>query len=175
MISAAQVTNDAVSFVRGVAEALPLRDGAANLVWVSTALHHFGDRGRAIDEFARVLSSGGRVLVRTFVPGRTDVTWFDAFPGRPKWERRFHTRDELVAAFSSRGFTLIDVRDVLEWMEPYATSADWVENMRNADSVLTALSDEEIAQGLHALRTDPDRVGRLELTLLVFERHDEPR
>jgi hypothetical protein len=35
--------------------------------------------------------------------------------------------------------------------------------------VLTALSDEEIAEGVGTLRASPARMGHLELTLFVFE------
>jgi hypothetical protein len=41
--------------------------------------------------------------------------------------------------------------------------------MRHADSMLTALSDEEIAEGVSRLRSTPARMGRVEVTLFVFE------
>jgi len=170
MIRAGDVVDPAVSFVQGVAEALPLRDASADVVWVSTALHHFGHVHQSVGEFARVLRSSGRVLVRTYVPGRTAVTWADEFPGRSKWLARFPTEGELEGMFRPHAFTLTDAREVLEWTETYGASARWVERMRDADSMLTALSDEEVAQGLDALRADPSRLSRLELTLLVFTR-----
>jgi ubiquinone/menaquinone biosynthesis C-methylase UbiE len=170
MVQAGDVVHPAVSFVRGVAEALPVRDATADVIWVSTALHHFVDVHRSVGEFGRVLGSAGRVLVRTYVPGRTEVTWVDEFPGRPKWEMRFHTEDQLDAIFGAHGFALSGVCHVLEWSESYADSARWAERMRHADSMLTALTDEEIAQGLERLRSKPTTVGRLELTLFVFTR-----
>jgi hypothetical protein len=42
--------------------------------------------------------------------------------------------------------------------------------MRHADSMLTALTDEEVAQGVDKLRSTPTRMGRLELSLFVFQR-----
>ena len=80
------------------------------------------------------------------------------------------TEGELEGMFRPHAFTLTDAREVLEWTETYGASARWVERMRDADSMLTALSDEEVAQGLDALRADPSRLSRLELTLLVFTR-----
>jgi ubiquinone/menaquinone biosynthesis C-methylase UbiE len=157
-----------VRFVRGVAEHLPLRDGLIDVVWVSTALHHFADADGAVGEFARVLQPRGRVLVRTYVPGRTDVTYLEEFPGRAKWARPFHDEEQLRELFGRMGFGLVHAEEVLEWTETYAASADWVAMMRHADSMFTALSDDEVAAGLSALRSDPGRVGRLELTLLVF-------
>jgi SAM-dependent methyltransferase len=170
MVRAANRSDPAVTFIRAVAEDLPFSDGGVDVVWASTSLHHFADGNRAVGEFARVLRPGGRVLVRTYVPGRTEVSFAKEFPGRSKWERRFHDEDQLVALFGACDFDLVDVKDVLEWTETYAASADWVSMMRHADSMLTALSDEEIARGLDVLRAQPNRIGRLELTLLIFER-----
>jgi SAM-dependent methyltransferase len=170
MVRVADRVDPAVRFVRGVAEALPLRERRSDVVWVSTALHHFADVDQAVGEFARVLRHGGRVLVRTYVPGRTEVTYVEEFPGRSKWTRRFHDEEELLNLFGAHGLELITIREVLEGTETYAASAEWVSRMRNADSVLTALSDEEITEGLAILRANPGRIGRLELTLLAFER-----
>jgi hypothetical protein len=75
-------------------------------------------------------------------------------------------RDEILRP---HGFDLIDAREVLEGMESYAKSADWVERMRDADSMLTALSDDEIAEGVERLRATPTRMCRAETTLFVFE------
>jgi ubiquinone/menaquinone biosynthesis C-methylase UbiE len=168
MTGAGSVDDPDVSFVLGTAEALPLRDGCADVVWVSTALHHFADVHQAVREFARALGRGGRVLVRTYAPGRTGIGWLDVFPGRAKWEARCHTEQQLTEIFGLRGFDLIDAREVLEGTETYARSADWVERMRDADSFLTALGDEEIAEGLSILRSTPTKVGRSELTLFAF-------
>ena len=170
MIRAGHVVDPAVTFVRGLAEALPVSDGCAGVVWVSTALHHFGDVHQAVDEIGRVLNRAGRVLVRTYAPGRTEVTWADEFPGRSKWQARFHRAEELIALFYGHGFDVVDVREVLEGMETYAQSAQWAARMRHADSMLTALNDDEIAAGLDILIARSSKVGRLELTLFVFER-----
>ena len=171
MTGAGSVDDPDVSFVLGTAEALPLVDGCAEVVWVSTALHHFADVHLAVGEFGRVLGRGGRVLVRTYAPGRTEISWLDALPGRAKWEARCHTEQQLTGLFSPQGFDLIAAREVLEGTESYAKSAEWVERMRDADSLLTALSDEEIAEGVSNLRSTPNKIGRLELTLFVFQLH----
>lgn len=168
MVRAARVEDPAVSFVLGTAEALPLRDGCADVVWVSTALPHFADVHQAVREFTRVLGHGGRVLVRTLVPSRTGTTWLDEFPGRAKWEARCHTEQQLTEIFQPHGFEPTHAQEVLEGTETYAESADWVQRMRHADSALTALSDEEIAEGVQKLRSTPTKVSRVELTLFVF-------
>lgn len=170
MVRVGTQADPGVRFVRAVAEALPVHDGTADVVWVSTALHHFGDVHRAVDELGRVLRPAGRVFVRTYVPGRTELSWVDEFPGRARWQVRVHTEEELVSLFGGHGFDLVDVRDVLEWTETYAESARWVARMRHADSILTALTDEEIDAGLEVLRSQPSKVARNELTLFVFGR-----
>jgi hypothetical protein len=86
------------------------------------------------------------------------------------WQARFHPEQELLALFHAHGFDLVDVRDVLEWTETYADSARWAARMRHADSMLTALTDEEFDAGLDVLRSQPSKVGRMELTLFVFGR-----
>ena len=108
-----------VSFVRGVAESLPVRDESADIAWVSTALHHFADLGQAVGELARVLRRRGRVLVRTYAPDRTDIGWLRAFPGRAKWEARCHTEDQLAAIFRPTGST--SATPVRCWSGPRAT------------------------------------------------------
>ncbi len=169
MASIGQLAAADASFVSGVAEQLPVRDDTVDVVWVSTALHHFIDAGRAVGEFARVLRHGGRVLVRTYVSGRTEMTYLSAFPNRSKWESRFHTEAQLRALFTEHGLRVVEVLDVLEWTETYAQSAEWASTMRHADSTFTALSDDEMAVGLATLRSTPDVTGRIGLTLLVFE------
>ena len=170
MAGTRSVDDPGVTFVLGAAEALPIRDGSADVAWVSTALHHFADVHQAVRELARVLGPGRRVLVRTYAPGRTEITWLDELPGRAKWEARCHTERQLIEIFRPHGFDLIDAREVLEGTESYSKSADWVERMRDADSMLTALSDQEIAEGVRKLRATPTRMGRVEVTLFVFER-----
>ncbi len=160
----------AARFVRGIAEALPLGDGTADAVWVSTALHHFTDVDRAVAEFRRVLRPRGRVLVRALVPGRTEITYLKAFPGRSHWVGRFPDERTMRELFGRHGFDTVDVEEVLERTEPFGRSADWVSRMRHTDSLCTALDDDQIDEALARLRADPTRVGRLELTLLVFER-----
>jgi SAM-dependent methyltransferase len=62
-----------VRFVRGAAEALPLEDESADLVWCRGVLEHVADLERAYAEFHRVLRAGGRALVyQTFATERLE-------------------------------------------------------------------------------------------------------
>jgi len=52
-----------VTFVEGAAEALPLPDGGATVVWALSSLHHWADRAAGLSEARRVLPPGGRILL----------------------------------------------------------------------------------------------------------------
>ncbi len=60
-----------------------------------------------------------------------------------------------------------DLRDV---ETTYAEAADWVERMRHADSMLTALTDDEVPTGVGRMRDTPDATAVLDLSLVVLRR-----
>lgn len=157
-----------VSYVQGVAEALPLADQCVDVAWVSAAFHHFTDQQRAASELARVLRKDGRVLLRGVVSERTPLSWLVLFPGRDKPLSRYPTLEWLEAVFGRAGLRLVATREVQEPGRTNGDQADWIESMRDADSILTALSDDEIAAGVGALRQRPDVAIPVSLTLTVF-------
>jgi hypothetical protein len=115
-----------------------------------------------------VLADDGVVLLRGLVRDRTRRPWFSVFPGHERALLRFPTLNDLDAVFATRGFRLVEVVQVAEGETTSARQADWVDAIRDADSILTALTDDEIADGISALRSKPDDVLRHELTLVVF-------
>ncbi len=52
-----------VSFVGGLAGALPFEDSSVDLVWCERVLQHLNDPHAAIDDIARVLRPGGRAVL----------------------------------------------------------------------------------------------------------------
>jgi len=52
-----------LSLMEGSAEALPLPDAGATVVWSLSAVHHWSDRAAGLAEAMRVLTSGGRVFL----------------------------------------------------------------------------------------------------------------
>lgn len=154
--------------VTGRAEALPLRGATADAVWISTAFHHFEDPRRAVGECRRVLGDRGKVLIRGFVPGHTELAWLGLFPGSEKAIARFPSLATLHELFFGAGFHLLCDDRVEEGTQNYATRADFSQTMRDADSILTALSDAEVDAGIAALRSRSSEIEHFALSLLVF-------
>lgn len=100
-------------FVQGRIEQLPFRDGVFDAVVVVTVLCLVSDRRGAIHEAARVLRSGGRLVIAEL--GRWDAWaakrrvrgWF----GSPFWRAaHFSTASELCGLVQSVGLTVEAVR-----------------------------------------------------------------
>lgn len=62
-----------ISWVGGGAEALPVADASATVVWALATVHHWPDVGAGLAEAHRVLAPGGQLLIveRQVVPGAT--------------------------------------------------------------------------------------------------------
>jgi len=58
----AKTDPDKVCFVRGSADRIPLKDGSADLVFMSQVFHHLVDRAAALTEIRRVLRHEGRFV-----------------------------------------------------------------------------------------------------------------
>lgn len=66
----------AVRYVPGSAEAVPAPSAAFDVALLSRVIHHIPDRPRAVRELARILRTGGRVIVRTTFRERLDAAVF---------------------------------------------------------------------------------------------------
>jgi ArsR family transcriptional regulator len=92
-----------VTWKRGSFEKLPIRDEEVDVALLSQALHHADDPPRALQEAARILLPGGRVLLldlrehgETWVRERLGDRWLG------------FTRDGLAALLENAGF--VDVK-----------------------------------------------------------------
>jgi SAM-dependent methyltransferase len=92
-----------VRFHVGSAEAIPLHDGSADLVWCREVLYHLADLGDVFAECRRVLRQGGRVVIyQLFATDRLEpgeAEWFWRTGGAlPRNADRGHVEASIVAA-----------------------------------------------------------------------------
>ncbi|MDZ4266144.1 MAG: class I SAM-dependent methyltransferase, partial [Mycobacterium sp.] len=55
-------TGAGIEWAEGGAEALPLADGSATVIWALATVHHWRDVTKGLAEAHRVLAPGGRLL-----------------------------------------------------------------------------------------------------------------
>ena len=148
-----------VVYRQGSAEALPLPDGCADLVFISMVYHHLSDPTGVARECHRVLRKGGYVCIR-------NGTRESDFPHRhffPALEALIASdlpaRRDIRSAFVLSGFSRIVHRVVTQ-----VTAADWPsfieKSALRADSFLARLSDEDFLHGMAALRTPGDAINQ---------------
>jgi SAM-dependent methyltransferase len=137
----------AVHHLAGRAEALPLGAASVDVAWLSTVFHHIVDVPAATAELARVVRPGGAVLVRNFMPDRGRATVLDHMPpaGAARARARMPSARAVTAAFTAGGFAAAGGAEVAEALRYTGTQgAAWVESMRGADTLLGALTSDEV-------------------------------
>jgi SAM-dependent methyltransferase len=103
-----------------LAEALPLRDGCADLVFMSMVYHHLTDPIAAARECNRVLRQGGYAYIRNGTR-ESDFPHRHFFPAlRGLIESDFPSRRDIESVFAAGGFT-----PVVHQVVTQVTAADW--------------------------------------------------
>ena len=162
-----------VRVLEGVAGDVPLPDESADAAWLSLVIHHIPDLTAAAREIRRVLRPGAPVLIRQGFPGRLAgvelVRWF---PETTRAVETYPSVTDTCDAFAAVGLQM----DALEQVrETYPTSlADFLgqlDTLRDADTTLRGLSDDEFLRGKErlrrAVRQNPEpRSNRLDLLVL---------
>lgn len=173
MLSVAQQKPTCVPIVRGDAEALPLADGAFDLVFLSMVLHHFARPEEAARECRRVLRGGGVVCLRGgTTEGIGGYAYVPFFPTAVAiMERQLQPRARIDAIFRAEGLALagheIVSSPLAESWTAYASRL-----ALRADSVLAQISDADFAEGMRRLeayaRTAPEGVLSEPVDFFVF-------
>jgi ubiquinone/menaquinone biosynthesis C-methylase UbiE len=144
-----------VHYVGGCAERIPLADGSCDLVLMYLVLHHVRDRPAAAAEIARVLRSGGRLLVRsTFSDRLPDLLWHRYFPSARGVEKLlFPTTTEVLHVFGAAGLAYVGLDQI---RHRFADSlGEYAARLRlRAISVFEYLPEPEIERGFAALDAD---------------------
>ncbi len=100
LAAAAREAAPEIEVLEGDAAALPLPDGAVDLVVCSMALLNFDELDAAMGEAARVLEPGGRLCFTTVHPWNSLKSGEDYFAERTYQETR--SRDGLTMTFTDR-------------------------------------------------------------------------
>src|SRR5262245_29437389 len=142
-----------IDYERGTAEAIPLVDGAIDLIFMSMNFHHFRDRQQAAWECRRVLRANGNLVVRTGT--REQIPSYPYVPFFPSTRRMLEDllpdRPGLCAVFETVGFRCVASQIVTQAVAPsWAAYADKLS--AGGDSVLARLPEDELARGLEAVR-----------------------
>ena len=153
LAEAAKKMTPNVRYVRAMAEALPLADGAIDMVFMSMVFHHFSNSQRAVRECCRVLRPGGVVCLRAGTSDQTEnqphVSFFPT--ARKIAQQVLPSKSSIEAQFMSAGFAVAAYELVSsEAGENCSVYADKV--AYRADSILIQVPDHEFEQGLAALR-----------------------
>lgn len=93
-----------ITWKKGELEKLPIDDAAMDVALLSQALHHAADPAAAVDEAARILKPGGRLLILDLRPH--DETWVREKLG-DQWFG--FSDDHLEGLLSRAGFTDVKV------------------------------------------------------------------
>ena len=152
--------HERVEYAGGNAQALPLHDGTIGVAWLSTVIHHFPDLAASARELRRVLAPDGRVLIRSWFPGRgDDLLQFRYFPEGLRIASTFPTVEATVDAFATAGFEMEALDSIPQVSAPGLRA--FADRLRTrADTTLELLSDEAFARGMAAL----DRAAAAETT-----------
>jgi ubiquinone/menaquinone biosynthesis C-methylase UbiE len=149
-----------VRFLRGLGEAVPLRDHTVDMVFISMVFHHFDDPARVAWECRRVLREHGVVCLRGGSAEQVDAYPFVAFFPRA---RSLMTRDLASVAAIEATFAGAGLKCTHHEVVPSEVAGNWIafaeKIAHRADSFLVKLTDAEFVEGLAALqehaRTSP--------------------
>ena len=143
--------------VSASAEALPLADESADIIFLSMVFHHIRNLDAFAAECGRVLRRGGAVCIRNTTSDEIEsypyLTYFEGL--RDIIAGQLNSRAEIDALFVAAGFGPGERQT--HWQELAPDWQSYGEKMAlRADSFLTRLPDEAFATGLRALQEHKD-------------------
>jgi ubiquinone/menaquinone biosynthesis C-methylase UbiE len=146
-----KLASDDVMLQRAAAEALPLADDCADLIYMSMIYHHLTSPTLVAEECHRVLRPGGQVCIR-------NGTRESDFPHRhyfaaigPLIDTELPARNDIVTTFAAAG-----LRPVVHEIVTQVVAPDWTgfveKSATRADSFLARIADRDFDRGMAALR-----------------------
>jgi ubiquinone/menaquinone biosynthesis C-methylase UbiE len=166
-----------VRYLAGSAEEIPVASSSADYALMFLSWHHVQDKPRAVEELARVLRPGGRLLMRSNFSDHIPPSgwWLEYFPrGYEVDAAMFQPLHEVIATFTSTGWRVADFGRVIE--PSSGTRGDMVERLRlRTHSTFAHFTPEELESGFRrleeAVAADPGAPAPPDAaTLLTLER-----
>ena len=159
MLARARLNAPNAGLARATAEALPWASRSLDRLLCVNALHHFFDSRRFIAECARVLSSGGGLLVISLDPHTGFDRWwiYDYFPAALAADReRYLSTEYLHALLADAGFVNVStvVAQNMPASIPFEKARERGMLDRRWTSQLMVISDEEFASGMARLEAE---------------------
>ena len=146
-----KLESDRVTFERGSAEAIPVSDGAADMVFMSMVFHHFRDGSMVARECRRILRRGGYTCIRNSTR-EADFPHRHIFPGLQLLANsELPSRSEIRRIFEAENFATGGHRIINLVVAPNWSSFIYKSSLR-ADSLLARLPNEDFERGLAKLR-----------------------
>jgi ubiquinone/menaquinone biosynthesis C-methylase UbiE len=147
-----------VVYCQGLAEAIPVRDGCADLMFMSMVYHHFCDPSAVAKECHRVLRQGGFACIRNGTR-ESDFPHRHFFRLRALIDSDLPSRRDIEAVFAVSRFTPIVHQVVTQVTAPNWPSFVEKSALR-ADSFLARLSNDDFQHGMAALRNPGDAINQ---------------
>jgi SAM-dependent methyltransferase len=145
-----------ISYWKASAEALPLSDRRADLVFMSMVYHHLGNPAAAARECHRVLCDAGYLCIRNGTR-ESDFPHRHFFALQPLIDTELPSRADIAETFKRAGFARVTHQVVRQTIAP-----DWPSFVERSalrgDSFLARLSDEQFRAGVDALQAYADRI-----------------
>ncbi|HYE45224.1 MAG TPA: methyltransferase domain-containing protein [Caulobacter sp.] len=143
---------EGVRYLDGDAAAIPLEAASVDAVLMFLSFHHFPDKPAAVREIRRVLSPGGRVLLRGVFSDRAPGEWWNPFFPRLEaiGRRMFPTLEAATAVFAEVGLRPLELIEVEERYS--ATPEEALERLKlRGISTFDHLTPRELEDGFAAL------------------------
>ncbi|KAB8185199.1 methyltransferase domain-containing protein [Nonomuraea phyllanthi] len=148
----AQSSHPDARYVAGSAEDMPVPSGSADYALMFLSWHHVQDKPRAVQELARVLRPGGRLLLRANFRDHHPLPWWlEHFPRGVEVDTSlFQPLHEVIEMFTSAGWRVTGFGTVTEPSD--ATLAEVLERLRlRTLSFFAQLDPDEVEAGFRSL------------------------
>jgi ubiquinone/menaquinone biosynthesis C-methylase UbiE len=166
-----------VRYLAGSAEDLPVPSDSADYALMFLSWHHVQDKPRAVEELARVLRPGGRLLLRENFSDHIPPSgwWLEYFPrGFEVDAAMFQPLHAVIETFTSAGWRVVSFGRVTE--PSTGTRGEMLERLRlRSHSTFAHFTPDELETGFRrlerAVAEDPDAPAPEDpATLLTLER-----